>query len=43
LVFAVSGTGRVSQGVIEILELLPHRKVEPSKLKKYFQDFEKEP
>lgn len=29
LVFAVTGTGRVAEGIIEVLECLPHVKVEP--------------
>lgn len=33
MVFAVTGTGRVAQGIIEILEMLPHVKVEPDELK----------
>ena len=35
MVFAVTGTGRVAQGIIEVLELLPHEKVEPDQLKEY--------
>lgn len=29
LVFGVTGTGRVAQGIMEVLELLPHVKVDP--------------
>jgi hypothetical protein len=29
MVFAVTGNGRVSQGSMEVLELLPHTKVAP--------------
>ena len=30
IVFAVTGTGRVAQGILEVLKLLPHESVEPS-------------
>jgi len=33
LVFAVTGTGRVAQGILEVLEQLPHLKVDPDELK----------
>ena len=33
MVFAVTGTGRVAQGIMEVLEQLPHIKVEPDQLK----------
>jgi alpha-aminoadipic semialdehyde synthase len=33
MVFAVTGTGRVSQGILEVLEQLPHVKVAPDDLK----------
>lgn len=33
MVFAVTGTGRVAQGILEVLELLPHVKVDPDDLK----------
>jgi hypothetical protein len=32
MVFAVTGTGRVSQGILEVLEQLPHVKVAPDDL-----------
>lgn len=35
MVFAVTGTGRVSQGIIEVLEQLPHDKVDPDDLENY--------
>lgn len=38
LVFAVTGTGRVSQGIMEVLEMLPHDNVDPFDLKKYFEE-----
>ena len=37
MVFAVTGTGRVSQGILEVLELLPHEKVEPDNLQEYVE------
>jgi hypothetical protein len=43
LVFAVIGTGRVSQGVLEVLEKLPHVKVEPDNLEKYFETCKNDP
>jgi hypothetical protein len=33
MVFGVTGTGRVSQGILEVLELLPHIKLDPDQLK----------
>lgn len=33
MVFAVTGTGKVSQGIIEVLEQLPHVYVDPDELK----------
>lgn len=33
LVFGVTGTGRVAQGILEVLEQLPHVKVDPDELK----------
>lgn len=33
MVFAVTGTGRVAQGIIEVLEQLPHEFVDPDELK----------
>ena len=33
LVFAVTGTGRVAQGILEVIEQLPHVKVDPDQLK----------
>jgi len=38
MVFGVTGTGRVSQGILEVLEQLPHIKVEPKDLKKFCED-----
>ena len=35
MVFAVTGTGRVSQGIMEVLEQLPHDKVHPDHLQNY--------
>lgn len=35
MVFGVTGTGRVAQGSIEVLEQLPHVKVPPSELREY--------
>lgn len=35
LVFAVTGTGRVSDGIIEVLKQLPHEMVDPDDLKDY--------
>ena len=35
IVFGVTGTGRVSSGVLEILELLPHHYVSPPELHHY--------
>lgn len=35
VVFGVTGTGRVAQGSIEVLEQLPHVKVDPSDLREY--------
>jgi alpha-aminoadipic semialdehyde synthase len=40
MVFAVTGTGRVAQGIIEVLEQLPHEKVEPDNLEAYLQSCE---
>jgi alpha-aminoadipic semialdehyde synthase len=33
MVFAVTGTGRVAQGILEVLEQLPHVNVDPDNLK----------
>ncbi len=33
MVFAVTGTGRVAQGILEVIEQLPHIKVDPDELK----------
>lgn len=33
MVFAVTGTGRVAHGILEVLEQLPHEKVDPDDLK----------
>ena len=35
LVFGVTGTGRVAQGIMEVLEQLPHVKVDPDDLENY--------
>lgn len=35
LIFAVTGTGKVSSGIMEVLEQLPHIKVDPDDLKSY--------
>jgi len=35
MVFAVTGTGRVAQGILEVLEQLPHEKVDPDDLATY--------
>ena len=35
MVFAVTGTGRVAQGSVEVLEQLPHVKVPPKELRAY--------
>ena len=35
MVFGVTGTGRVAQGSVEVLEQLPHVKVAPSELRAY--------
>jgi alpha-aminoadipic semialdehyde synthase len=35
IVFGVTGTGRVAQGIIEVLEQLPHVKVDPDDLENY--------
>jgi alpha-aminoadipic semialdehyde synthase len=37
MVFAVTGTGRVAQGILDVLELLPHQKIEPDDLKSHFE------
>ena len=41
LIFAVTGNGRVTGGTIEILELLPHKWIEPDDLKSLFDNTEK--
>jgi hypothetical protein len=38
MVFAVTGTGRVAQGILEVLEMLPHVKVTPDDLPKYLEE-----
>lgn len=38
LVFAVTGNGRVANGCIEILELLPHKWIDPNELPKLFEN-----
>lgn len=40
MVFGVTGTGRVAQGSIEVLEQLPHVKVPASELRAYLADRE---
>jgi alpha-aminoadipic semialdehyde synthase len=35
MVFAVTGTGRVAEGILQVLECLPHVKVEPNNLETY--------
>lgn len=40
MVFAVTGTGRVSQGIIEVLEQLPHEFVDPDDLKHVAENFD---
>jgi alpha-aminoadipic semialdehyde synthase len=42
MVFAVTGTGRVAQGIIEVLEQLPHVKVDPEDLPTYKSENNKE-
>lgn len=37
MVFAVTGTGRVAQGILDVLELLPHQKIDPDDLRFYFE------
>ena len=37
MVFAVTGSGRVSQGILEVLEQLPHEKVSPEDLPDFVQ------
>lgn len=37
LVFGITGTGRVSSGVLEILELIPHNYVSPPELQSYLE------
>ena len=37
MVFAFTGTGRVAKGVEEILEILPHIRVDPDNLKDYMK------
>ena len=32
MVFAVTGTGRVSKGILEVLKVLPHVMIEPDNL-----------
>lgn len=41
MVFAYTGTGRVAMGVEEMLEILPHLKVDPDELKDYMKGGEK--
>ena len=38
VVFAVTGTGRVADGSVEVLEQLPHVKVKPADLAAYLAD-----
>jgi alpha-aminoadipic semialdehyde synthase len=42
-VFGVTGTGRVSSGALEILELLPHDYVSPPDLENYLKNAENSP
>lgn len=37
IVFAVTGTGRVASGILKILQLLPHKMVEPDDLSSYLE------
>jgi hypothetical protein len=37
MVFAVTGTGKVGRGILDVLELLPHQKIDPDDLKLYFE------
>lgn len=41
--FGVTGTGRVSQGILEILKRLPHIFVEPDNLKNYLEETKNDP
>lgn len=38
MVFGVTGTGRVAQGALEVIEQLPHIKVPPSEIKAFVAD-----
>jgi len=42
MVFAVTGTGRVASGILEVLEMLPHVKVEPDDLASYIESHKEE-
>jgi len=41
LVFGVTGTGRVSQGILEVLEQFPHDKVDPADLPEFYENYDK--
>jgi alpha-aminoadipic semialdehyde synthase len=43
LTFAVIGSGRVSQGVLEVLEQFPHKMVPPSELPTFVEEERKKP
>ena len=38
MVFGVTGTGRVGEGILEVLKMLPHEFVAPNDLEKYLED-----
>jgi len=42
MVFAVTGTGRVAQGIMEVLKMLPHVLVEPDNLQEYVKSMEED-
>jgi hypothetical protein len=42
MVFAVTGTGRVAQGIMEVLKMLPHVLVEPDNLQAYVKSMEED-
>ena len=42
MVFAVTGTGRVAQGIMEVLKMLPHVLVEPNNLQEYVKSMEED-
>lgn len=43
MVFAVTGTGRVSNGILELLKQLPHVEVAPDELEWYFKNAKEDP